>query len=1058
MIEWFARNSIAANLLMMAILIAGAITLSLRLKLELFPDSEIDTIRVSVALRGATPESMELGVAVRIEEAVQGLIGIDKVRSTSQEGSTTVNIEVLDGYNPREILDDVKNRIDSISTFPVAAEQPVIALVQRRVEVISVGVYTEYGEAETRQLAEQIKDDLLLIDGISQVDLDSVRDYEIGIEVSQDKLRTYDLSLTDISNAISRNSQDLSAGNVKAASGNILLRSKGQAYRHADFADIVVKTNPDGSIIRVGDIATVLDGFQEESHLARFNGHTAALIDVFRTEQEDSIEVSRLVREYIDERKEAGMPVGTNMEYWDDDARVIRGRLSTLGTSALQGGLLVIILLALFLRPAVAFWVTMGIPVTFMGAITVMDLFDVSINSMSLFGFITVLGIVVDDAIVTGESVYSRLRKGEEGIMASINGTKSVAVPVTFGILTTIVAFLPITQLDGRFARIFTPIPAVVIPVLLFSLIESKFILPAHLKHIKLRDESKVGRFSRWQMKFSHGFEDMIIRYYKPMLEKAIEYRYSVMTLFICTLILIITSINTGWSRFVFIPHVERENGAVTLVMPTGTPFEVTDRHVQRFMEVGQQLKQEITNGEGGEPIIKNLFSRTGRSGEGQSHLASIRFEGIPISQRTVDVTSLDIMREWRKRVGDIPGAEAVTFRSRAFSAGEPINIDLKSQSFEQLEAVSDLLKVRLKEFSGVFDISDDLSNGKEEIQIDMKSQAHLLGLSRSDILNQVSQAFNGLQAQRIQRGRDDIRVLVRFPRNERSSIASLSEMLIETHDGRQVALSEVAELIPSKGPSQINRINQFRTVSVTADVDKESTNMTIINRDIQDFLDQVLPQYPGVTADLTGEAEEQRKALSSVWISSIALLFVIYALLALPLKSYGLPLIVMSVIPFALVGGVFGHWIMGIPLSLLSILGLLALIGVVINDSLVLVDYIRQVREKGVKLETAVKESGIVRFRPVLLTSLTTFFGLIPLTFIGLAGNADPNVAFLQPMAVALSFGILFATLITLIFVPINMLIMNDIKLFLIDLYGKKPIPPIDTEGLTGNELLPNK
>jgi len=619
--------------------------------------------------------------------------------------------------------------------------------------------------------------------------------------------------------------------------------------------------------------------------------------------------------------------------------------------------------------------------------------------------------------------------------MASINGTKSVAVPVTFGILTTVVAFLPITQLDGRLERIFAPIPAVVIPVLLFSLIESKFILPAHLKHIKLRDEKTAGRLTRWQMKFSHGFENMILRFYKPALDKAIEYRYSVMTLFICTLTTIIIAIDTGWSRFVFIPSVERDGGSIILTMQTGTPVEVTDRHVKRFVTIGEQLRKEFTNGEGGEPIITNIFARAGGSGEGRSHLAAIRFEGIPISQRIVDTSSLDIMNEWRKRVGDIPGAESLTFQSRGFSAGEPINVELRGQSFEELEAVSNALKERLREFSGVFDIADTLGNGKEEIQIELKPQGHVLGLSRNDIVGQVSQAFNGLQAQRIQRGRDDVRVIVRFSSNERSSVSTLQSMLINTADGNQVPLSDVARLIPTKGPSEINRIDQFRTVTGTADVDKENTNMTIINQEINDFLDQILSQYPSITVELTGETEEQRKAFSSVLVSSFALLFVIYALLALPLRSYTLPLIVMSVIPFSLVGGVMGHWIVGIPLSLLSILGLLALVGVVINDSLVLVDYIRQLREKGVGLLDAVRKSGVTRFRPVLLTSLTTFFGLMPLTFIG---KADPSATFLQPMAVSLSFGIIFATVITLFFIPLNLLIMNDIKQFFIRVYGK--------------------
>ncbi len=1038
MIEWFARNAVASNLLMVTILLSGMITLTLRLNLEIFPSSDPDTISISVSLRGATPEDMELGVAVRLEEALQGLIGIDEIRSTSQEGSASVSIDVNEDHDPRVILDDVKNRIDSISTFPAEAERPVIALAQRRREVISVAVYTEYGEAETRRLAEQVRDDLLRIDGISQVDLDSVRGYEIGIEVSQDKLRHFDLSIADVANAISNNSQDLSAGNVRTSGGDILLRSKGQAYRYADFASIVVKSNADGSIIKVEDVADVLDGFQEEALLARFNGQIAAMIDVYRTEEEDSIEVADLVRGYIAQRQQSGLPTGANIEYWDDDSQSLKSRLSTLGSSALQGGLLVIIILALFLRPAVAFWVTLGIPVTFMGAITAIDLLGISINVMSLFGFITVLGIVVDDAIVTGESVYSRMRKGEDGLLASINGTKAVAIPVTFGILTTIAAFIPITQLEGRLGSIFLPIPAVVIPVLLFSLIESKFILPAHLKHIKLRDPKTAGRLTRWQMGFAQGFEDMILRYYKPSLEKAIEYRYSVMILFICALIIIVMSISTGWSRFVFIPSVERDGGSVTLVMPTGTPFEVTDRHVQRFMDVGLELKEQYTNGEGGGPIITNIFATTGTSGRGggsvTSNLASIRFEGIPRSERVIDLSSIEIMQEWRERVGDIPGAESLTFRSRGFSAGEPINVELQSQSFDDLQSVSDQLKERLAKFDGVFDIADTLANGKEEIQIELKQQGHVLGLTRNGVVSQVSQAFNGFEAQRIQRGRDDIRVLVRFPRSERSTTQTLQGMLITTPDGNRIPLSNVADLIPSKGPSTINRINQFRTVTVSADVNKETTNMTIINREIADFLDQVTSQYPSVSVSFTGEAEEQRKAFSSVLLSFFALLFVIYALLALPLKSYGLPLIVMSVIPFSLVGGVLGHWLMGIPLSLLSILGLLALIGVVVNDSLVLVDYIRQMRDKGVSLIDAVRESGVARFRPVFLTSITTFFGLMPLTFLS---KGDVSSAFLQPMAVSLSFGIIFATVITLFFVPINMLIMQDIKRFLVRTYG---------------------
>lgn len=1053
MIEWFARNSVAANLLMVAIVMSGLITIFARMNLEVFPDSEPDSISVSVFLRGANPEDIELGVAVRIEEAIQDLEGIDEIRSVSREGSTSVTIEVNEAYNAREMLDDVKNRVDSINTFPTEAERPVIALRERRWGVISVAVTTDYGEAETRRFAEQVREEILRMDGVSLATLDGVRAYEIAIEVSQDRLRDYGLTLALVASAIRNSSQDISAGNVRAAGGDILLRSKGQAYRYADFADIVVKTNQDGSIIRVADVAEVNDGFQEESLLTRFNGKIAAMIEIERTANEDAIEIADKIKNYVEEQQ-LDLPVGTTMNYWDDDSEILKSRLSILGSSALQGGLLVIILLALFLRPSVAFWVTLGIPVTFLGAVAVLDVVGISMNMMSLFGFIVVLGIVVDDAIVTGESVYARLRDGEDGLQASINGTKAVAIPVTFGILTTMAAFVPITQLDGRLATFFVPIPAVVIPVLFFSLIESKLILPAHLKHIKPRDIETVGRFSRWQMNFSHGFENLIINRYRPILDKAIEYRYTVLAGFICMFFILVTTIVTGWSRFVFIPRTESDGGQITLVMPTGTPFEVTDGYMSKIMDAGLEMQKKYTNGEGGGPIVTNILSKTGQAGRGgggvSSNVGSVRFEGMPRSERVVDVSSIQIMNDWRREVGEIPGAESITFRAEFFRAGDPIDIELRGQSLEELEQAATTIKEHLATYDGVFEIADSLADGKEELRIDLTPQGHLMGLTRSDIVGQVSQAFQGFQAQRIQRGRDDIRVLVRYPLSERSTTDTLQEMIISAPNGRLVPLSSVATLTPDKGPSSITRIDLYRTMSITADVDKDTTNMTVMNEQILEFLDEFLVQYPGITASLGGEAEEQAKALGSAIISFVVLLFVIYTLLALPLKSYVLPLIVMSVIPFSLIGVVLGHWIMAEPLSLLSILGLLALVGVVVNDSLVLVDYVLQLRKKGKSLLDAASTAGIVRFRPVMLTSLTTFFGLVPLTFFS-AG--DPSSAFLKPMALSLAFGIVFATMITLVFVPINMLIAQDIKHFFRRKFrGDTPIPPKTKEsGVSG-------
>ena len=1048
MIEWFARNAVAANLLMVAIVMSGLITIFSRMNLEVFPDSEPDSISVLVTLRGANPEDIELGVAVRIEEAIQDLEGIDEIRSVSREGSTNVSIEVNEAYNAREMLDDVKNRIDSINTFPAEAERPVIALRERKWGVISVAVTTDYGESETRRFAEQVREEILRMDGVSLASLDGVRAYEIAIEVSQNRLRDYGLTLASVASAIRSSSQDISAGNVRAAGGDILLRSKGQAYRYADFADIVVKTNQDGSIIRVADVAEVNDGFQEEALLTRFNGKIAAMIEIERTANEDAIEIAEKIKSYV-AKQQPNLPVGTTMDYWDDNSEVLKSRLSILGSSALQGGLLVIILLALFLRPSVAFWVTLGIPVTFLGAVAVLDVIGISMNMMSLFGFIVVLGIVVDDAIVTGESVYARLRDGEDGLQASINGTKAVAIPVTFGILTTMAAFVPITQLDGRLATFFVPIPAVVIPVLFFSLIESKLILPSHLKHIKPRDINSVGRFSRWQMNFSHGFESLIINRYRPMLDKAIEYRYTVLAAFICMFFVLVTTIVTGWSRFVFLPRTESDGGQITLVMPTGTPFEVTDGYMSKIMDAGLEMQKKYTNGEGGGPIVTNILAKTGQAGRGggglSSNVGSVTFEGMTRSERIVNVSSTQIMNDWRKEVGEIPGAESLTFRAEFFRVGDPIDIELRGQSLEELEQAATNIKEHLATYDGVFEIADSLADGKEELRIDLTPQGHLMGLTRSDIVGQVSQAFQGFQAQRIQRGRDDIRVLVRFPLSERSTTDTLQEMLITAPNGRLVPLTSVATLTPDKGPSSITRIDLYRTMSITADVDKDTTNMTVINEQIVEYLDEFLVQYPSITALLSGEAEEQAKALGSATTSFVTLLFVIYALLALPLKSYTLPLIVMSVIPFSLIGAVLGHWLMDEPLSLLSILGLLALVGVVVNDSLVLVDYVTKLRVKGKSLLEAASTAGIMRFRPVMLTSLTTFFGLMPLT---LFSAGDPSAAFLKPMAISLAFGIIFATMITLVFVPINMLIAQDIRNYLRRKFrGDKLTPPKITD-----------
>ena len=972
-------------------------------------------------MRGSTPEDAELGIAVRIEESLEGLEGIECITSTSREGSTSVSIEVDEDYDPRNVLDEVKSRVDAINTFPVDAENPRIRLAQRSFDVITVVVSGNFIEEEIRLYAEKVRDDLVRLPGISQVALDAVRDYEIAIEASQDRLRNYNLRLADLANAIRESSLDLSAGNLRTDGGDVLIRSKGQAYRRSDFENIVVKTNLDGSIIRVVDVADVNDGFQEDAVRTQFDGSSAAMIEVARTGRESALEVADTVKQYIADQQ-ALLPVGMNLSYWDDDSQQLKDRLGVLGSSALQGSVLVLVLLGLFLRPKIAFWVFIGVPISFLGAFTTMAYFDLTLNLMSAFAFIVVLGIVVDDAIVTGESVYRHLRLGEEGADAAINGTNAVAVPVTFGVLTTMVAFAPLAFIDGRFGAIMAPVAAVVMCVLLFSLIESKLVLPAHLRHLRSTPGDDASRLAKWQQSFANGFEEKIIRYYRPVLKLLTEHRYATLAGFVGVLAMMLSLIFSGWTQFTFMTRVEGETARASLAMPVGTQFEVTDRHVRRMLDAAQELQLKYAD-ENGASAIRHVLASTGsQRGSQGSQYGRVQIELVPVEQRPVDVSTRQIIAEWRRLIGVVPGAESLTFRADFFRAGDPIDVQLSGSSFEEMNEVAATIKQHLETYPTVYEIADSLSDGKEELRIELKQQAHVLGLSRSDIVSQVGQAFKGFEAQRIQRGRDDIRVIVRLSANERADFATLNEMLIRTPGGNEIPLGHVADLIPGKGPESIRRIDRFRTLNITAEVEKQNTNMTALTNELREYIDQLLVRYPGVSYEMEGEAREQRASFASLQSGVVIVLFVIYCMLALPLKSYIQPIVIMSIIPFGLIGAVIGHWLMGYTLSMLSVLGLMALTGVVVNDSLVLVDAVNRQVRAGRPLVDSILDAGVVRFRPIMLTSLTTFLGLAPLLM-----AQSTTAQFLIPMAISLGFGILFATAITLILVPANLLIVDD-------------------------------
>ena len=1034
MIAWFARNDVAANLLMVTLLALGAWALSAKIPLEVFPAFELRTVVVRVPFPGATPAEVEEGITVKIEEAIQDLDGIKQLRSTAVESLGTVVVEVDTRFDPRELMNDVKARVDAVSTFPADAERPVVYVPEIRRDVITVVISGDLPEHELRLVAERVRDELVDLEEITQVELDGVRPYEISIEISEQTLRQYNLTLEQVASAVRRTSLDLAAGSVRTTGGEVLIRTQGQARAGSEFEDIVVR-GESGARLTIKDLGVVRDGFSEDPLEFRYNGRSAAFIDVYRVGEQSAIEVARVVRDYI-ASPPGWLPPGVQLDYWRDQSRVVQARLNTLLKSALQGGILILVLLTLFLRPAVALWVVVGIPVAFMGGIALMPVLGVTINLISLFAFILVLGIVVDDAIVTGENIFTRLQKGEDPLQASIKGTQEIAVPVTFGVLTTVVAFMPLLMIEGVRGQIFAQIPLIVIPVLLFSLVESKLILPAHLKHVRIRNGASDGPLSRLQAAIQRGLERGTQAAYTPVLRASLRNRYLAGTIFAAVAIILFSIAIGGHLRFIFFPRIQAETASATLTMPPGTPFNATAAAVRRINAEAETLRERYRDPETGESVIKRVLSSIGSAGGGstpRTDVGRVVFEIVPPEERTLEVTSSDLVREWRQAIGPIPGAKELSFRAEIGGGGSPLDIQITGPDFGPLRTLAGQVRERLQTYPGVFDITDSFEDGKQEIKLRIRPEAELLGITLDDLARQVRHAFFGFEAQRIQRGREEVRVYVRYPQSERRSLDNLATMRIRTPAGLEVPFGEVASAEYGRGFAQIRRVDRNRTINVTADVNKETADIEAIKRDINEFLADAVPGYAGVSFTLEGEAREQRESFGSLGYGLLFVLFVIYALLAIPFRSYVQPLIVMSVIPFGAAGAMLGHMIMGMSLTIMSLMGMLALTGVVVNDSLVLVDYINRRRAEGMPLMEAVSTAGAARLRPVLLTSLTTFAGLTPLIF-----EKSTQAQFLIPMAVSLGFGILFATFITLLLVPLNYLVLEDLRRMVHRLTGR--------------------
>lgn len=1031
MIRWFAKNGIAANFLMLAILIAGLYTAFYRLPLEVTPHLSWNTVGIEMQYHGATAKDVERAILIPIEQSLEGIQGLEQLYAYGNRGSARMYLRAKQGVDLNAFMDDVKARVDTITTFPNETERPRIYIPDSstRYEVLTVAVTGDLDLDGLTKVARRVQEDLLEIKGLSQVAMTGGRRYEISIEASALRLQSYGLSFQDLANAVRGFSIDLPAGSIDSESGTFSLRTRGQAYSAVDFAKVPI-VSANGAEVVLGDIAEIHDGFEEGDKQVTFNGKPALFVEVMRTGQESAIDISDKVRTYV-ANAESRFPPGIKLFVYDDDSISIRGRLSTLVTSLLQGSLLVLLLLGLFLRPSLAFWIVVGIPVAFCGGILLMPWFGVTANVMSLFGYIIVVGIVVDDAIVTGENVYAKLRTGMPPLEAAVEGTHEVTTPVTFGALTTMVAFIPLMFFDGRWGDFAKQIPPVVAPVLLFSLIESKLILPSHLKHLRVNQPRNF--LSRLQARVANSLEWFIERIYQPTLRVAVQNRLSVFAAFLAMGLAMAGYCMGGRMEFVSFPKVDRNRISMMLSLPSGTTLEATTRYMERITDALDQVRKEFVDPGTGESLIQNVSRTVGaeytsRDFEKEKGYISVEIMS-PDLRSEPGPRNSEIAERWTDIIGPLP--EARRFRVYAESSmkrgdddEDGLVIELRGPAsatkIKVAEEIKGILEGYEEEFSSVW---GKINYGQDELELTLKPRAMELGLNQAILAQQIRQAFYGEEAQRVQRGIDLIRVMVRLPKIDRESLHTLDQLKIRTPRGADVPLSTVATVHFTKAPSRVERKNEAEITAIGAQPVDEEVDLMGISREIAPRLDKLCRdanlsyQFAGYVA----EAEETRK---QTMLGALLLLISLYGMLAIPLKSVIQPLYVMLAVPFAIIGALLGHVIMGLTPSYLSVFGMLALAGIAVNDTLVMVDYVNQRQREGMSLREAALHAGTRRFRPIMLTSVTTFVGLLPLLM-----DRSLQAQFLIPMAVSLAFGVVFATGVTLYLVPCSLLLGQDIR-----------------------------
>ncbi len=1021
LIAWFARNSVAANLLMIFILIGGLLTIQ-TINKQMFPQLEINWISYSAPYPGAAPQEVEEGITIKIEEALETVQGLKRVITYSNRNFSNGWFEVELDYDPQVVLEEVKSAIDSISSFPDGMERIKVEREKFRQEVMYISLYGDLTNGELKELGRKIHSEIQELPYINISDLFSGLDYEISIEVSKDKLREYGLSFNDIANAVRSYSRNMSAGQIRTENGYINLRVENQAYRGSEFEQIPVVTLADGTKVVLGELATIIDGFEEGLQYSKFNGKNSVTLFIGAADNQSITDIADVVKKYVD-KKAAALPPGVKLETWVDMTYYLEGRLDMMVDNMKSGAVLVFLMLALFLRVRLAFWVMMGLPVCFLGTLLVMpmEFVGVTINVISLFAFILVLGIVVDDAIVMGESAHDEIEEHGHSTDNVIRGVKRVAMPATFGVLTTIAVFMPFLFGEGPSSAFGKAIGSVVILCLIFSLIESKLILPAHLVKMKMKAFNPKNPIDRLRLWIDTNLKKFIESVYSPALAVFIQYRYAVLMFFVSLMLISAGLFSGGFVRFVGQPKIPHDFPRVTVEMNVDASEKATLDTLLNIQGVINRIDKEI-EAQYGQSMISDMQVDLRSRTSGQLMVKLVIPELRPMN--TFELADL-----WRAAIPNYPGVKSFTIGDNLFGGGRDdgdIAFKLESKNDAELLAAAKDLKVKLNSLKGIGDVNDSRQTSAKEVQFELKPLAYSLNLTLADIASQVSYSFYGLEAQRILRDSEEVKVMVRYPLEQRSSVGHVDDVMIQAPNGAELPLSELAVITLQEGVTRIRRENGNRTINVWASVDAEQVEPFKVATDIRDnFIPELLKKYPQVKSEVSGSIQEEMEGASDQLRDFVISSLIIFSLLAIPLKSYAQATMIMIVIPFGIIGAVLGHFILGMDLSALSVMGILAAAGVVVNDSLVMVDYVNNARKRGERLKDAVMHAGSKRFRAIMLTSITTFIGLVPIIFFEVSAQAQIVI----PMAVSLAFGVLFATIVTLVLIPCLYLIIEDIK-----------------------------